>query len=170
MSTSAASSSNQNFAGNTTLDSRLVNLYSNFRNLPENLPDHPEAYPFAEKFALDDNDLPRSLRPTVRFADLTPAAQLLTPDYSSVESEDPAENAYSSTGSRDNLGEPILVGSRHFFEVEQEHGVFLASKYLSEALSDHLNISQKPTRPLESTPCPEPARKRQRVDVDSIVF
>ncbi|KDN49062.1 hypothetical protein RSAG8_02415, partial [Rhizoctonia solani AG-8 WAC10335] len=141
--------------------------------------------------------LPRLFRPTVRFADLTPAAQILTPDCSSTESEDPAESAYNGSvsqgdgqemtvvGSRHYFEvehedgvfvsqgdgqEMTVVGSRHYFEVEHEDGVFLASKMLSEALFDHTNASQKTVRPLESPPHPEPARKRQRVDIDSIVF
>ncbi|KDN45112.1 hypothetical protein RSAG8_05027, partial [Rhizoctonia solani AG-8 WAC10335] len=111
---------------------------------------------------------PHSLRPTVRFADLTPVAQMLTPDYSSVESEDPAESAYS--GSQGDVHERTIMGSRYYFEVQREDGVFLASKMLSEALSDHTNVSQKLARPLESPLYPEPAHKRQRVDIDSITF
>ncbi|KAG8707428.1 hypothetical protein FRC11_007447, partial [Ceratobasidium sp. 423] len=105
-----------------------------------------------------------------RGVDLTPAAQLLTPDYSAIESEDPAESAYNYTGSQGDLRETITMGSRHYFEVEHEDGVFLASKLLSEAISDYTNNSQKSTHPLEDPSYPEPARKRQRVDIDSITF
>ncbi|KEP46915.1 DUF659 family protein [Rhizoctonia solani 123E] len=110
----------------------------------------------------------RSLRPSVCFADLTPAAQILTPDCSSIESEDPAESAYNE--SQDDIHGRTAMGSRHYFEVEHEDGVFLASKMLSKALSDRTNVSQKLVRPLESPLHPEPTHKRQRVDIDSIIF
>ncbi|KAH7338363.1 hypothetical protein B0J17DRAFT_421231 [Rhizoctonia solani] len=103
----------------------------------------------------------RSLRPTVRFADLTPAAQILTPDNDSTEYEGAV---------LDPPDEPMPIGSRRYFEVEREDGVFLASKLLSDTLSDNTNTSQKLTRPFESPSHPEPPQKRQRVDIDSIVF
>ncbi|KAG8752176.1 hypothetical protein FRC11_008645, partial [Ceratobasidium sp. 423] len=113
---------------------------------------------------------PLLLRPTVRFTELTPAAQILTPDCSSEESEDPTNSAYTHTSSQNGVDATTPMGSRHFFEVEREDGVFLASKVLFEALSDHsLAVPKASARSLES-PSPEPARKRQRVDIDSIVF
>ncbi|KAG8681556.1 hypothetical protein FRC11_000971, partial [Ceratobasidium sp. 423] len=57
MSTPRVSSSSQRASGSITLDSRLMNQYSNLHNLPASLPDRPEAYPFAEKFVLDQYDI-----------------------------------------------------------------------------------------------------------------
>jgi hypothetical protein len=73
----------------------------------------------------------------------------------------------------DNLGdtvEPASIGSRNYFEVEREDGIFLASKALFEALSDRSNASQKLLHPLDAPSHSELPRKRQRVDIDSIVF
>ncbi|KDN36365.1 hypothetical protein RSAG8_10873, partial [Rhizoctonia solani AG-8 WAC10335] len=166
MPASQVSLSTQNISGDNSLHSRLLNLYSSLRNLPETLSNHPDIYPFAEKFALNQHDIEfygshhsvqhykreeartislppsRPFRPPVRSANLTPAAQILTPDCSSTESEDPA-STYNGAGSQDDVQETTVVGSRHYFEVEHEDGVFLASKMLSEALFDHTNASQK---------------------------
>ncbi|KAG8681810.1 hypothetical protein FRC11_000653, partial [Ceratobasidium sp. 423] len=57
MSTPQTSSSSLNHSGGFSLDPRLLNLYSNLHNLPEGLPDHPEAYPFASNFSLDPDDV-----------------------------------------------------------------------------------------------------------------
>ncbi|KAJ1299985.1 hypothetical protein OPQ81_003833 [Rhizoctonia solani] len=108
---------------------------------------------------------PHSLRPTVRFADLTPVAQILTPDCDSTDCESTPLDALAET---DN--EPLPMRSRNYFEVEREEGVFLASKLLSDTLSDNIIFSNTPKRPLESPSHPEPPQKRQRVDIDSIMF
>ncbi|KDN33334.1 hypothetical protein RSAG8_13576, partial [Rhizoctonia solani AG-8 WAC10335] len=108
---------------------------------------------------------PRSLRPTVRFADLTLAAQILTPDYDATQSEGTNFDELNETGN-----EPAPIGNRNYFEVERSEGVFLASKLLSDTLSDNPNVLHKLTRPLESPSQAEPPHKRQRVDIDSIVF
>ncbi|GAB1528501.1 hypothetical protein RhiTH_011695, partial [Rhizoctonia solani] len=57
MSTSIVSLSSQKSAAGITLDPQLQNLYLGLRNLPTSLPNHPETYPFAEKFALDQHDI-----------------------------------------------------------------------------------------------------------------
>ena len=57
MSTLTASASSQSTSGSNNLDSRLLNLYSSLRNLPESLSEHPDVYPFAEKFVLDEHDI-----------------------------------------------------------------------------------------------------------------
>ncbi|CAE6497968.1 unnamed protein product, partial [Rhizoctonia solani] len=101
---------------------------------------------------------PLLLRPTVRFAELTPAAQILTPDCSSEESEDPTNSAYTHTSSQNGVDATTPMGSRYFFEVEREDGAFLVSKVLFEALSDHsLPVPKASARSLES-PSLEPAR------------
>ncbi|KAF8759953.1 hypothetical protein RHS01_01414 [Rhizoctonia solani] len=110
------------------------------------------------------------LRPTVRFADLTPAARILTPDLSLAEGEGDSEDTSSNAKYLGGVAGTSPVGSRNYFEVEREDGVFLASKALFEALSDGQSNSQKMTHPLESPTRPEPTRKHQRVDIDSIVF
>ncbi|CAE6423375.1 unnamed protein product [Rhizoctonia solani] len=114
--------------------------------------------------------VPRSLRPAVRFADLAPAARILIPDCSTMEANETFEGTHVETDILGSTAEPVSIGSRNYFEVEREEGVFLASKALFEALSDQPNASQKLSRPLDSPSHPEPARKRQRVDIDSIVF
>ncbi|KAG8744356.1 hypothetical protein FRC11_013491, partial [Ceratobasidium sp. 423] len=57
MSTSTTSSTPQSAFAGLSLDPQLLNLYSSLHKLPESLPDHPEAYPFAEKFVLDQHDV-----------------------------------------------------------------------------------------------------------------
>ncbi|CEL56164.1 hypothetical protein RSOLAG1IB_11852 [Rhizoctonia solani AG-1 IB] len=57
MSTFQASLSVPTQSGSSSLDPRLYNLYSNLRNLPEDLPDHPEVYPFASNFTLDPDEV-----------------------------------------------------------------------------------------------------------------
>ncbi|EUC62852.1 hypothetical protein RSOL_459100, partial [Rhizoctonia solani AG-3 Rhs1AP] len=52
-----ASSSSQKSTGSLTLDPRLQKLYSSLHNLPTNLPDHPDTYPFAGKFVLHQPDI-----------------------------------------------------------------------------------------------------------------
>ncbi|KDN49070.1 hypothetical protein RSAG8_02423, partial [Rhizoctonia solani AG-8 WAC10335] len=49
--------STQNISDGNSLDSRLLNLYSNLPNLSETLSEHPDICPFAEKFALDQHDI-----------------------------------------------------------------------------------------------------------------
>ncbi|QRW16066.1 hypothetical protein RhiXN_04067 [Rhizoctonia solani] len=116
------------------------------------------------------NPTTQLLRPTVRFADLTPAARILTPDLSLAEGEGDSEDTSSNAKYLGGVAGTSPVGSRNYFEVEREDGVFLASKALFEALSDGQSNSQKMTHPLESPTRPEPTRKHQRVDIDSIVF
>jgi hypothetical protein len=57
MSASITSLSNQKSTGSITLDPQLQSLYSSLHNLPTSLPNHPETYPFAEKFVLDQHDI-----------------------------------------------------------------------------------------------------------------
>ncbi|KAG8682330.1 hypothetical protein FRC11_015023 [Ceratobasidium sp. 423] len=57
---------------------------------------------------------------TVRFAGLTPAAQILTPDYSSMGSEDPTEGAYNCTKSQGDVHETTAMGSWHHFKIERD--------------------------------------------------
>ncbi|GAB1527885.1 hypothetical protein RhiTH_011073 [Rhizoctonia solani] len=116
------------------------------------------------------NPTTQLLRPTVRFADLTPAAQILTPDLSLAEGEGDSEDTSSNAKYLGGVAGTSPVGSRNYFEVEREDGVFLASKALFEALSDGQSNLQKMTHPLKSPTRPEPTRKHQRVDIDSIVF
>ncbi|CAE6465834.1 unnamed protein product, partial [Rhizoctonia solani] len=72
-----------------------------------------------------------SLRPTVRFADLTAAAQILTPKYDAMQCKGAAYDEFTETSN-----EPVPTGSQSYFEVEREDGVFLASKVLFDTLSD----------------------------------
>ncbi|CAE6455390.1 unnamed protein product [Rhizoctonia solani] len=70
---------------------------------------------------------PRPLRPTVRFADLTSAVQILTPDCDATQAE-----SIEFDGPAETSDEPAPIGCRNYFEVEREDGVFLASKLLEE--------------------------------------
>ncbi|KAH7325343.1 hypothetical protein B0J17DRAFT_723109 [Rhizoctonia solani] len=114
--------------------------------------------------------LPRSVRPSVRFADLTPAARILTPECSTVEPDELIGDICPETNDLGDAAKSVSIGNRNYFKVEREEDVFLASKAPFEVLSDHPNASQKVSRPLDTPSHPEPARKRQRVDIDSIVF
>ena len=91
-------------------------------------------------------------------------------DYNSEEGKDSAESAYTYMSIQKDMDTTTPAGSQHFFEVKHEDGIFLTSRMLFEALSNHSIIApQKWTLPLES-PYPKPAHKRQQVDIESIVF